>query len=47
MPANSLPYLAKERNNAVIIEVNPIHSAFTNKITDYYFPLKATDFLKN
>ena len=39
-PAASLPYYAK-RNNAVIIEINPKPSAFTNEITDIFIPMKA------
>ncbi len=49
MPACSLPLLSKQFG-AKIIEVNPQPSAFTNSITDYYFPMKATEFfneLKN
>ncbi len=48
MPANSLPYLAKQENkNLVIVEVNPKKSTFTDAIVDFYFPIKATDFFKN
>lgn len=43
MPACSLPFTAKEFG-AKIIEVNPQPSAFTDQITDYYFPQKATEF---
>lgn len=43
MPACSMPLIAKQFG-AKIIEVNPQPSAFTNSITDYYFPLKATEF---
>lgn len=43
MPACSLPVLAKERG-AKIVEVNPLVSAYTDKITDFYFPQKATEF---
>ncbi|MCA6071160.1 MAG: NAD-dependent deacylase [Endomicrobium sp.] len=39
-PAASLPYYAK-RNNAVIIEINPKPSAFTNEIADIFIPMKA------
>ncbi len=47
MPANSLPYLAKqERKDLIIIEVNPTKSTFTDAIVDYYFPIKATEFFK-
>ena len=43
MPACSMPLIAKEFG-AKIVEVNPQPSAFTDRITDYYFPLKATEF---
>ncbi|MDR3275429.1 MAG: NAD-dependent deacylase [Endomicrobium sp.] len=41
-PAASLPFQAK-RNNAVIIEINPKPSVFTNEITDIFIPLKASE----
>ena len=43
MPACSLPLTAKQFG-AKIIEINPQPSAFTETITDYYFPQKATEF---
>jgi NAD-dependent deacetylase len=43
MPACSLPLIAKQFG-ATIIEVNPQKSAFTDSITDFYFPQKATEF---
>lgn len=43
MPACSMPLIAKQFG-AKIIEVNPQPSAFTDTITDYYFPVKATAF---
>ena len=43
MPACSMPLVAKQFG-AKIIEVNPQPSAFTDSITDFYFPLKATEF---
>lgn len=43
MPACSLPLTAKQFG-AKIIEVNPQASAFTESITDFYFPQKATEF---
>jgi len=43
MPACSMPFVAKEFG-AKIVEVNPQPSAFTDRITDYYFPQKATEF---
>ena len=43
MPACSMPMVAKEFG-AKIIEVNPQPSAFTDRITDYYFPQRATEF---
>ncbi len=47
MPANSLPYLAKQENKEIkIIEVNPKKSTFTDAIVDLYFPIKATEFFQ-
>ena len=43
MPACYLPFISK-RSGAKIIEINTLESAFTNQITDYFFPVKATDF---
>lgn len=43
MPACSLPLLAKQ-NGAKIIEVNTLPSAYTDTITDLYFPVKAREF---
>lgn len=43
MPACSMPLVAKQFG-AKIIEINPQPSAFTDSITDFYFPLKATEF---
>ncbi|MCQ2410576.1 MAG: hypothetical protein MJ053_03540, partial [Elusimicrobiaceae bacterium] len=43
MPACSMPLVAKEFG-AKIIEVNPQPSSFTDRITDFYFPQKATEF---
>lgn len=43
MPACGLPFTAKEWG-AKIIEVNPRPSAFTEAITDLYFPEKAGEF---
>ncbi|MGE4385003.1 MAG: NAD-dependent deacetylase [Endomicrobiaceae bacterium] len=43
MPACYLPFTAK-RNGAKIIEVNTTESSYTKQITDYYFPVKATEF---
>jgi len=40
MPAGYLPFIAKN-NGATIIEVNTSKSAYTDKITDYYFNMKA------
>ncbi len=42
MPASQIPYHAKQ-NGAVIIEVNPGISNFTNTITDIYLEGKATE----
>jgi NAD-dependent deacetylase len=41
-PAASLPFDAK-RNGAVIIEINPKPSAFTNEITDIFIPMEAVE----
>lgn len=43
MPACSLPLIAKQ-NGATIIEVNTLPSAYTDTVSDYYFPVKATEF---
>ena len=40
MPAGMIPINAK-RHGATIIEVNPSHSAFTDRYTDIYIPMKA------
>ena len=42
MPASDLPIEAK-RFEAKIIEINPKKSLFTNKITDIYIPIKASE----
>jgi NAD-dependent deacetylase len=39
-PAASLPFEAN-RNGAVIIEINPKPSVFTNEITDIFIPMKS------
>ncbi|MDR3307035.1 MAG: NAD-dependent deacylase [Endomicrobium sp.] len=39
-PAASLPFEAK-RNGAVIIEINPTPSSFTNEIADIFIPMKS------
>jgi len=44
MPASMLPYTAKQ-NGAVIIEINPESSNFTNQITDIYLNGKASEVL--
>ncbi len=47
MPANQLPFIAKQQNPKVkIIEVNPKTSTFTHSITDYYFDSTAVEFFK-
>ena len=47
MPANQLPFIAKQQNPSVkIIEVNPKTSTFTHSITDYYFDCTAVEFFK-
>lgn len=43
MPACSMPLIAKEFG-AKIIEVNPQPSSFTDRISDYYFAQKASEF---
>lgn len=43
MPACNLPLTAKQFG-AKIIEVNPLPSAFTDSVTDLYFPQKAGEF---
>lgn len=43
MPACYLPFTA-QRCGAKIIEINTLESAFTHQITDYFFPVKATEF---
>ena len=45
MPACQLPYLAKKKNNAVIIEINIEESNFTRKITDVFLKGKAGEIL--
>ncbi len=47
MPANQLPFIAKQQNPRLkIIEVNPAKSTFTNSITDYYFDTTAVKFFE-
>ena len=47
MPANQLPFIAKQQNPRLkIIEVNPTKSTFTNSITDYYFDTTAVNFFE-
>lgn len=45
MPASFLPYTAKEKNKATIIEVNPDESLYTHKITDIFLKGKAGEIL--
>jgi NAD-dependent protein deacetylase/lipoamidase len=45
MPASFLPYTAKEKNKATIIEVNPDESLYTPKITDIFLKGKAGEIL--
>ena len=45
MPANQFPFLAKE-NGALIIEVNPQESNYTNKVTDIFLQGKAGDMME-
>jgi NAD-dependent deacetylase len=44
MPASFIPEIAKS-SGAKIIEINPIPSRFTNKLTDIYIPQKASEAL--
>lgn len=46
MPACMIPYIAK-RNGALIIEVNPQPSAFTNEITDIFLQGPATQMINS
>jgi NAD-dependent deacetylase len=39
-PAGSLPYLAK-LNGAMIVEINPNKSVYTDRITDIYIAAEA------
>jgi NAD-dependent deacetylase len=45
VPASYLPYDAK-KNGAIIIEINPEKSAYTNEITDYFLKGKAAEITK-
>jgi len=45
MPASQIPHIAKA-NKAIIIEINPDQSNFTNSITDIFLQGKATDIMK-
>jgi len=45
MPASFLPYTAKEKNKATIIEINPDESLYTPKITDIFLKGKAGEIL--
>lgn len=45
MPAAQIPFYAKQ-NGAIIIEVNPESSKFTNTITDIYLQGKATEVME-
>jgi NAD-dependent deacetylase len=44
-PAAALPFRAKE-NNAIIIEINPSPSVFTDKITDIFIPMTSSKAMK-
>lgn len=47
MPANQLPFIAKQQNPKLkIIEINPTKSTFTDTITDYYFDTTAVKFFE-
>ena len=45
MPASFLPNTAKNRNNAIIIEVNPEDSLYTYRLTDFFLKGKAGEIL--
>jgi len=45
MPANQIPVMAKS-NGSVIIEINPVPSNYTDKITDIFLQGKATEVMK-
>ncbi len=45
MPAAMLPYTAKKKNNATIIEVNPEESLYTPEITDIFLKGRAGEVL--
>jgi NAD-dependent deacetylase len=45
MPAAYVPFTAKERNNAMVIEVNPEKSHFTKSVTDIFLKGPAGDIL--
>ena len=47
MPAALLPNTARERNQAVIIEVNPEPSLYTQNLTDIFLQGKAGEILPN
>ncbi|MBI9034788.1 MAG: NAD-dependent deacylase [Bacteroidales bacterium] len=46
IPACNIPFLAKQ-NGALIIEINPSSSNFTNAITDSFLQGKATEIMEN
>ncbi len=45
MPACQVPVVAKQ-NGAIIIEINPDNSNFTNQITDFHIKMKAGEAMK-
>jgi NAD-dependent deacetylase len=45
MPAALIPNAAKEQNQAIIIEVNPEPSLYTDKLTDIFLQGKAGEVL--
>ncbi|MCK9203190.1 MAG: NAD-dependent deacylase [Bacteroidales bacterium] len=45
MPANQIPPLAKQ-NGAIIVEINPEPSHYTNMVTDLYLQGKASEIMK-
>lgn len=45
MPAAYIPYTAKEKNRALIVEVNPEPSLYTAKLTDIFLQGKAGNIL--
>ncbi|MBN2367302.1 MAG: NAD-dependent deacylase [Calditrichaeota bacterium] len=45
MPASLIPHTAKDRNNALIIEINPEESLYTTPLTDIFLQGRAGEIL--